>query len=145
MIKGWISLHRSIASNELWLDKPFAKGQAWIDILLECNHKSKSVSVGTKLVLCKRGESVKSLKTWSKRWGWSIGKTRGFLKYLENNEMIRTIKDCKSTHLRVCKYDTYQNSQLKNESFSATNNKVNKKDSECGLSDKFIKHMDKMK
>lgn len=31
---GWIKLHRKITDHWLWEDKPFARGQAMIDLLI---------------------------------------------------------------------------------------------------------------
>jgi len=41
--KGWISVYRSIQGHWLWEDRPFARGQAWIDLLLQANYKDKNI------------------------------------------------------------------------------------------------------
>jgi len=108
-MKGWISLHRSI--EEHWLypkGREFTKYEAWIDILLQVNHAEKKVMIKDELFLCKRGDSVRSLKEWGKRWGWSRNKVRRFLELLEKDSMIVLRPDTKTTHLTVCNYDTYQ-------------------------------------
>lgn len=107
--KGWISLHRRIQKNWVWNEKPFTKGQAWIDILLECNHEDERINIKNELIICKRGESVKCLKTWADRWGWNKSKVRRFLTLLETDTMIERKPTPKTTHLKVINYDTYQN------------------------------------
>ena len=44
-MSGWISIHRKILNNILWQDKPFSKGQAWVDLLLITNHKTGLLKV----------------------------------------------------------------------------------------------------
>lgn len=112
IMRGWISLHRSI--TEHWLypkGREFTKYEAWIDILLEVNHADKKVLIKDDLFYCKRGESVRSLKEWGKRWGWSRNKVRRFLEMLEKDSMIVLKPEQKTTHLTVCNYDTYQDTR----------------------------------
>ena len=35
---GWIKTYRSILKHWIWEEKPFSKGQAWIDMLLLASH-----------------------------------------------------------------------------------------------------------
>ena len=65
--------------------------------------------------MIKRGESIKSLDTWSKRWNWNKSKVRRFLKTLESDSMIVTKNEHKTTRLTVCKYDSYQDTRNANE------------------------------
>lgn len=116
MNQGWISLHRKIKKHWLWKDRPFTKGQAWIDILLECNHEGQKINIGNEILICNRGESIKSLKTWAKSWGWTISKVRRFLKLLENDSMIELKTAHNTTHLKVCNYESYQNNRNESES-----------------------------
>ncbi|MCH7963739.1 MAG: hypothetical protein IH852_07355 [Bacteroidetes bacterium] len=115
MKKGWISIHRELTEHWLWEDKPFSNGQAFIDMLLECNHKSKEVRIGNEIVYCNRGESIKSLDTWAKRWGWNKSRVRRFLKLLEKANTIETKKARNTTYLSICNYDNYQGNQNENE------------------------------
>jgi hypothetical protein len=115
VMKGYISLWRSLTEHWLWQDKPFTKGQAWIDILFECNHADQKVLIQDKLILCKRGESLKSLETWAKRWGWHKSKVRRFLELLKTDTMIELKSERKTTHLKVLYYNEYQKKRTANE------------------------------
>ena len=106
---GWIKLHRKLLENPVWNRKPFSYGQAWVTMLLECNHKDVDILIETEVIKCKRGQSVKSLKTWSNLFGWSIRNTRTFFKLLQDLSMIRTEGLRKSTRITVCNYYRYQN------------------------------------
>jgi hypothetical protein len=111
--QGYINLHRKIREHWLWEDP--VKFQWWVDILMECNYTERKVNIGGTLLECKRGESLNSLKTWAKRWRVDMGKVRRFFKFLDNEHMIETVSEVKTTRLRVCNYDTYNNPQHAND------------------------------
>lgn len=106
---GWISVYRSILNH--WL---LAKGksrtefEAWIIILLEVNHTKQKVRVGNQIFTCNRGESLNSLDTWARKFNWHKSKVRRFLKLLESDSMIELKSERKTTHLKVCRYEYYQ-------------------------------------
>ncbi len=107
-MNGWISLHRKIKDNWLWKEKPFSKGQAWIDILMMVNHEDKKTLLGNELIEIKRGSRVTSIRKLCERWGWSNTKVRNFLNLLEKENMITIISDSKKTTLTVVNYNDYQ-------------------------------------
>lgn len=108
---GWISVHRSIFNHWVWQDKPFSKGQAWIDLILQANHSTGKMLIGKTLLEVKRGSFVTSEVKLSKRWGWSRCKVRDFLKLLESDSMLNKQSDSKKTVIKVLNYDLYQNVQ----------------------------------
>ena len=108
MDTGWIKLYRTLTKHWLWKEKPFTKAQAWIDILLECNHSDEKKNFGNQIFLCKRGEKLYSLDTWAKRWGWSKSMTRRFFNLLQKDSMISLKSTRYTTHLTVLNYNTYQ-------------------------------------
>jgi len=112
MSKGWISIHRQLWNHWLWEDKPFSKGQAWLDILLLVNHEDNKTLLGNELIEVKRGERITSEYILAERWGWSRKKVRNFLQLLVSDGMIEDIKeDKKRTRLRVCNYNDFQTSR----------------------------------
>ena len=46
-MSGWIKIHRDILYHEIWSDKPFSKGQAWIDLILLANHSDMGQKKGS--------------------------------------------------------------------------------------------------
>lgn len=116
MNKGWISIHREIQEHWIWKEKrEFSKLEAWIDILLTVNHSDQKVMIKNTLFNVKRGESVKCLDTWGKRWNWNKSKVRRFLKLLQKDNMIELKNEQKTTHLTVCNYNSYQSLRNENE------------------------------
>lgn len=107
MSKGWISLHRQIQCHWLWDEKPFSKGQAWIDLLLLANHADKKFLLGNELVECKAGSFITSELKLMERWGWSKAKVRSFLALLESDQMITKKTDRKKTTIIIENYSVY--------------------------------------
>lgn len=108
MQQGWITLHRSLLDNFLWQDKPFTKGQAWVDLLLNANHEDKKIMFDGSVVEVKRGEKITSIRQLSERWGWSTTKTKKFLNVLQSEKMLTYFSNSKKTTYTVVNYNKYQ-------------------------------------
>ena len=110
MKRGYLALYRKIQDHPFYKEaRIFSKYEAWIDILMEVQHSTepKDVIIGMTCHICNYGESLKSVKTWSKRWGWTESKTRRYFILLENMNQIRTKSDGKTTRLSVINYSVY--------------------------------------
>ncbi len=107
-LEGWISLHRKIQKHWLWKDKPFSKGQAWIDILMMVNHEDGKAYFRDLVYEVKRGERITSELQLAERWRWSRNKVRKFLDDLKKEQMLEVKKDKRKTFLKVVNYNTYQ-------------------------------------
>lgn len=105
---GWIRLDRKITENWLWEDKPFSKGQAWIDLILMANHKDNKFPLGDDVISVERGSFVTSELKLMQRWGWSKTKVRAFLSQLQNDQMLVKKTDRKKTTLTIANYGVYQ-------------------------------------
>lgn len=113
--KGWIKLYRKITDSGIWLDKPFDRTHAWIDILLTANHEENKFLLGNEMVKVERGSFITSELKLMERWGWSKSKVRAFLKLLQNEQMIIKKTDHKKTTLSIVNYGTYQDFQTTEE------------------------------
>lgn len=109
--KGWISVHREIQKHWVWEDKPFSKGQAWIDLLLMANYKPNKFVLGNELVQVETGQFITSELKLMERWGWGKSKTRAFLKLLADDGMIEKQTDQKKTTVKIVNYSVYQDSE----------------------------------
>jgi len=114
MKQGWISIYRALQDNDLWQNKPFARGQAWIDLLLLANSKDNKLFFNGKNITVKRGSFITSILKLSRRWGWSRGKVKRFLIVLESLHMLKHQTDTKSTSITISKYSSYQDTKIKN-------------------------------
>ncbi len=106
--RGYISLYRRIQEHWLWKDKPFSRGQAFIDLLLSVNHSDNKTVINNELVEVRRGSLITSQEKLSERWGWSRSKVSRFLKLLEDDRMIEVKTDSKKTTVNIVNYSQYQ-------------------------------------
>lgn len=114
-MEGWVKAHRSLLEHWLWQEKPFSRGQAWIDMLLLANHSGNKALIGNDLVYVERGSFITSDLKLSGRWGWSKTKVRDFLKLLEKDGMIIKNSDRKKTTIIVVNYDNFQDMKTSKE------------------------------
>jgi uncharacterized phage protein (TIGR02220 family) len=109
MDRGWISIYRKIRECDLlWDDKPFSRGQAWIDLLLMANHEDKEILFNGTYTKIERGQRLTSIRKLSEAWGWSRTKTTKFLNELEKAEMLTVKSDTKKTLVTIVNYALYQ-------------------------------------
>ena len=107
MAIGYIALWRKIEDHEFYKEKrEYSKLEAWIDILLETQHceEPKDVVIKMKVFKCYYGESLKSLRTWGSRWGWSEAKVKRFFNLLTNTFFI--IPGINPAHGKIANTDT---------------------------------------
>lgn len=108
-MQGWIKLHRKIKDHWLYAEsKKFTKFEAWIDLLLEVNHKDNKFLLGNELVEVKRGQTITSIRKLCDRWGWSNSKVTQYLNLLQNDGMIQVESDSKKTVITIVNYEVYQ-------------------------------------
>lgn len=113
--KGWICLHRSLLDHDLWKRRPFSKGQAWVDILLQVNHEDRKILLGNEHIMVEKGSFITSEVKLMERWGWSKSKVRAYLKTLQNDHMIVKKTDRKKTTIFVENWGKFQSQQTTEE------------------------------
>jgi DNA replication protein DnaD len=123
---GWIRLHRTIEKHWLYPTGEFTKYEAWIDLLLCANHTENKVVIGNKIFICKRGQSLRSLKTLAERWNWSREKVRRYLSLLQKDNMIESKSVSKSTQITICNYEHYNGERDANETQARRKRYTNK-------------------
>lgn len=114
-MQGWVKIHRDLLDNELWSDKPFTKGQAWVDLLLLANYKDKNVLIGSHTEMVERGSFITSELKLMERWGWGRKKVKLFLNFLESQKMIERNANNKRTAITIVNYGFYQDCDLEKE------------------------------
>lgn len=110
-MEGWVSISRQLTDHWLWEDKPFTKGQAWVDLILLVNHEDNEFLHGNQITTVKRGSRITSIKKLADRWGWSRKKVFDFLNVLEKEHMIEKNSNTKETAITIVKYSDFQNSR----------------------------------
>jgi len=102
----YLPLFRQIRKHWLWNDKPFTKGQAWIDLLLRAHHSEKpyELPVGNEIVILNQGELFSSDLRLADDWGWSRKKVLGFIELLRKEEMLAKKGTTKGTTYFIANY-----------------------------------------
>ena len=120
MSNGWFKIHRSLFDNDLWTAEPFTKGQAWVDLVGNANHKPAIFWVRGVEVSVNRGQLAWSEVTMARKWKWSRNKVRRFLKLLKNNGMVEQQTGNVTTLLTICNYSTFQDNGTANDTAGGT-------------------------
>ncbi|MGG5376006.1 hypothetical protein IGI57_002513 [Enterococcus sp. DIV0213j] len=124
--KGWVAVHRSIRDHWLYQEKRvFSKYEAWLDLVMDANHKRNKFVFDGNLVEVERGQKITSIRQLSERWRWSRTKVTDFLILLEKDGMLVRKSDSKKTVITIVNYDFYQNQENK-ESHSSDTEKPQK-------------------
>ena len=113
--QGWMPIYRKVQNHWLWQDKPFAKGQAWMDLLLLASHSDNEFLFGNQIVKNEVGSFITSELKLADRWGWGRKKTRLFLELLQNENMIVKKGDNKKTTITIVNYSVYADYELAKE------------------------------
>ena len=112
--KGWVAIHRSIRDHWLYQEKRvFSKYEAWLDLVMDANHKRNKFVFDGNLVEVARGQKITSIRQLSERWRWSRTKVTDFLTLLEKDGMLIRKSDSKKTVITIVNYDFYQSQENK--------------------------------
>lgn len=107
-IDNYFLINRGLIHSDRWLDEAFSRGQAWVDLIGLAQFEDGHFRVRGIRVDVKRGQLAYSQLTLAKRWRWSRGKVRRFLKELENDQDIVQQNNEVTTLITIVKYDIWQ-------------------------------------
>lgn len=107
---GFFKIDRKIFGHWLWEEKPFSKGQAWIDLIGMANYEGGKTLYRGKIIDCQRGTVYRSISFLARRWGWSRDKARYFLYQLQSDNMITIKSTANHTTITLLNYGKFQDS-----------------------------------
>lgn len=107
----WFAVDRDIQNHWLWKDKPFARGQAWIDLLLMARFADGKDYYNGHMIERKKGSVYTSVGFLAKRWGWSPNKVRRFISELEADKMCTRNGTADGTTLTIENWAFYQDAR----------------------------------
>lgn len=113
MNDGWIKLHRSLLDHWVWQDPVALK--LWTYLLFCANFDDRKRMVGGTITTVERGDVLTSLARIAKDTHLTVQNVRTLLRHFERDGMIAQKSTRKSTHLSICNYDSYQDSQHTNQ------------------------------
>jgi DNA replication protein DnaD len=108
-MEGYIKLHRKIFDN--WIferGRPLTYFESWVLLLSLAAYTRQNILIEGKLIVCNRGQIVRSIKSLSLLFNWSEKRVKHFLKLLKQDGMIITQGLARGTIITVCNYDIYQ-------------------------------------
>lgn len=105
---GYTAIFRQIFNHWLWQEKPFSKGQAWIDLILLANHSDHKKPKGDKIITYRRGDVNRSILFLADRWGWDRKTVKRFLRVLEADNMVTVRGTTQGTTITIVNYDFWQ-------------------------------------
>jgi len=106
--KGYIKIYRDIREHWIWNDRPFSRGQAWIDLIMMVNHEDRTIVFDSHPLRIGRSQIMTSLQKLSDRWGWSRVKVKRFLDDLETEQMLTKKRNSRGTLITLVNYGIYQ-------------------------------------
>ena len=104
----FIKLDRAILNHWLWKEKPFSKGQAWIDLLLIANYADEKKLDGDTVMIYKRGSIPRSVASLANRWGWNRKTVKNFLLALQMDGMVTVDGTTHGTTVTIENYGKFQ-------------------------------------
>ena len=105
---GFFKVDRQIFDHWLWEDRPFSKGQAWIDLIGLANYEDGKTPYKGQIIACSRGTVYRSISFLADRWGWSRKKTKAFIELLERDGMVTTEVTTHRTTITLINYGKFQ-------------------------------------
>ena len=105
---AFIKLDRDLFDSPLWLDEPFTKAQAWVDLIAMANYAERTKFYKGTFQRIKRGQIVTSHQALADRWKWSRHKVSRYLCTLERAEMVTTDSTTHGTLVTIVNYAVYQ-------------------------------------
>lgn len=119
---GYIKLDRRILESDIWMEKPFDRARAWVDLLLLANWKDRDEIYRGRLVHRKRGDVNCSIGWLADRWGWSRNKVYRYLEQLSRTQMCTVDGTTHGTTIHIEKYAFYQDGQNTHGTTNGTTN-----------------------
>lgn len=110
-MSGFIKVHRTTFSHELFEGDPFSRRDAWLWLIANAAWKPHRTRHRKKLIPIDRGQLPGARKHLATVWGWGEQRVRTFLSELECEGMVTLASNQQLTIISICNYDTYQSGE----------------------------------
>ena len=110
---GYIIIPKALLKEQLIDCSPHeGEIEAFLKLLVKVNYsETKLTDHQRRTIVCKRGESLHSYRSWSVILHWSASRTYRFIQHLQTKGMIEIIphKNTAALHIRIVNYDSWVN------------------------------------
>ena len=95
--RGWFPVRRSILQDPHWLERPFTKGKAKLDLVIMAEYEDTEViAKGGQKIRLRRGQLFTSIRWLAIRWGWHPTTVVRFLDLMQENPEDHYAIECDS-------------------------------------------------
>ncbi len=120
MFIGWFTLHRDWLASEYWIETPYDRAHALMDLMGHARFKAGHVRLRGQRIDLGRGQVAWSQTQLANRWGWSVNKVRRFLSELVRDGLILVEGKSTTTVITLLNYDKSFDSANANTNQSTT-------------------------
>ena len=110
---GYIIIPKALLKEQLIDCSPHeGEIEAFLKLLIKVNYsETKLTDHQRRTIVCKRGESLHSYRSWSAIFHWPTSRTYRFIQQLKTNGIIEIIphNDTTALHIRVVDYENWTN------------------------------------
>jgi len=92
----------------MWNDKPFARGQAWIDLIQLAQFRPSYFFIRKLRVDVGRGQLCRSQEELGQRWGWGRRKVAAYIASVAKEGLITVKAHDRIGVITICNYESYQ-------------------------------------
>lgn len=121
---NWIKVSRNLLDQPFWNEKPFSKGQAWIDLMLTVHWKTGYDPVGKRKRKALPGQRWITYQALAERWGWPKIDVYRFLHKLAETERVTLYATAYGTLLTLKNWDFYQHGETLDETLPETQGEI---------------------
>lgn len=112
--KGWVCITRKYHEHPVFAAEPFTEREAFQWLICKAAWKDTKHRIGTTIHDVPRGSLFCTLRQMAREWRWkSDYRVRSFLKTLEIERMVFLNPTQGKTHITICNYNEYQNTERK--------------------------------
>lgn len=107
---GFIMIPRTVVTSDFWGDKnlPFSYRDAYIHVVIGANWQEGVSSKNGHTCKVRRGQLLTSIRSMAVTFNWDKHKVYEWLKYMDQNNLIRSQSLSFGTLLTVENYDDFQ-------------------------------------
>jgi len=107
-MNGYFKVPRGWMDNPVFKEQQFNEREAYLWLMESAVFKAQKVRINDFVLYLERGQCSFSLSFLAKKWGWSIGLVRGFLKKCEQHEIFNISTNKGITVITISNYSEIQ-------------------------------------